>query len=64
MLPRLCPTPLMGLSYGEQSLCLVFVPSLFSFFCCCKFTLFVYKIGKRVELVLLLISINLKLFTA
>ena len=108
MLPRLCspPTPLMGLSYGEQSLCrvppspvhphegapmhpycnfftfetkslicclvgvsssltrcsLVLVPSLFSFLCCCKCTLFVSKIGKRVELGLFWISINLKLF--
>ena len=98
------PTPLMGLSYGEQSLCrvppargssnalslqflyiwgkkprllpcgsisltltrrsLALVPSLFSFLCCCKFTLFVSKLGKRVELVLFLILIHLKLFTA
>ncbi len=29
-------------------------------FCCCKFTFFVSKFGKRVELVLFLISFNLK----
>ena len=31
---------------------------------CCKFTVFVSKFSKRVELVLFYISFNLKLFTA
>ena len=35
-----------------------------SVLCCCKFTFFVSKFGKRVELVLFLISFNMKLFTA
>ena len=35
-----------------------------SVLCCCKFTFFVSKFGKSVELVLFLISFNMKLFTA
>ena len=31
---------------------------------CCKFSFFVSKFGKRVDLVLFLISFNLSLFTA
>ena len=31
---------------------------------CCKFTFFLSKFAKRVELVLFLISLNLKLFSA
>ena len=51
----------LWLSRGVASL---WCQSLFSFLCCCKFTLFVSKLGKRVELVVFLISIHLKLFTA
>ena len=103
------PAPLMGLSYGEQSLCRVaplpvhpheealmryccnpfifeakktsFAPlwehffdwsrGVASFWCdvclgplLLEIYIFVSKFGKRVELVLFLISLNLKLFTA
>ena len=38
-----------------------FGAKIVSVLCCCKFTFFVSKFGKRVELVLFLISFNLKL---
>ena len=60
--PHLLPCGSISLTLTRRSLALV--PSLFAFLCCCKFTLFVSKLGKRVELVLFLISIHLKLFTA
>ena len=60
--PHLLPCGSISLTLTRRSLALV--PSLFSFLCCCKFTLFVSKLGKRVELVLFWMSIHLKLFTA
>ena len=60
--PHLLPCGSISLTLTRRSLALV--PSLFSFLCCCKFTLFMSKLGKRVQLMLFSMSINLKLFTA